>query len=189
MRLIDLLTAALTISYPVAVYFGLQSLEPRVFGILLLFILLLRHARLLRSLVTSLNRSDWLALLTLGILSAAITVFNSETLLRLYPACVNLIMLATFTKTLFAPPTMIERFARLSKPDLSPAGVLYTRRVTQVWCLFFFANGIVAAASAFSTREWWLIYNGLIAYLLIGILFSGEWLIRKWFIDRENRAV
>ena len=31
----------------------------------------------------------------------------------------------------------IERIARLQHPDLPPEGVVYTRRVTQIWCVFF----------------------------------------------------
>ena len=33
---------------------------------------------------------------------------------------------------------MIERFARIREPNLSMQAVSYTRRVTQVWCVFFF---------------------------------------------------
>jgi uncharacterized membrane protein len=81
---------------------------------------------------------------------------------------------------------MIERFARLSCPELPLAGIQYTRRVTAVWCLFFILNGSVAAASAFSTREWWLLYNGLISYLLMGALYLGEWLVRRQVMTKDT---
>jgi uncharacterized membrane protein len=75
---------------------------------------------------------------------------------------------------------MIERFARLSEPELSPAGVRYTRHVTQVWCAFFVVNGAIAAyTAAFASREAWALYNGLIAYVLMGVLFGGERLVRR----------
>ena len=56
----------------------------------------------------------------------------------------------------------------------------YTRRVTQAWCLFFALNGVVALATALAASdEVWMLYNGLVAYGLIGAMFAGEWLIRR----------
>lgn len=74
---------------------------------------------------------------------------------------------------------MIERLARLQQPDLPAKGVLYTRRVTQVWCGFFIINGSIAFITAvWASFELWSLYNGLIAYLLMALLFAGEYLIR-----------
>ena len=45
---------------------------------------------------------------------------------------------------------------------------------------FFILNGSIAAWSAlFASREVWAIYNGGVAYLLMGALFAGEWLFRR----------
>ena len=100
--------------------------------------------------------------------------------MRLYPAFMNAAMLAAFAQTLIRPPSMIERFARLREPALSDAGVRYTRRVTMVWCAFFLLNGLAAAATAlFASLEAWALYNGLIAYLLIGALMGGELAVRR----------
>ena len=89
-------------------------------------------------------------------------------------------MLAVFGGSLFAKQTVIERLARLQQPELPERAVRYTRRVTQVWCVFFIANGAVAALLAWLGRYgWWAVYTGVIAYVLMGILFAGEWLYRK----------
>jgi uncharacterized membrane protein len=49
-----------------------------------------------------------------------------------------------------------------------------------VWCAFFVANGAVAAALALSgRRELWAAYTGVVAYLLMGLLFAGEYLVRR----------
>jgi uncharacterized membrane protein len=70
--------------------------------------------------------------------------------------------------------------ARLREPDLPPHAVVYVRRVTQVWCGFFLLNGSVALATAlWASERVWALYNGLIAYLLIGTLFAVEWLVRQ----------
>ncbi|MOA12225.1 hypothetical protein D3C78_1321990 [compost metagenome] len=56
----------------------------------------------------------------------------------------------------------------------------YTRRVTQVWALFFLANGLVVIAlNLWAPLSWWTLYTGLIAYGLMGLLFAGEWLVRQ----------
>jgi uncharacterized membrane protein len=88
-------------------------------------------------------------------------------------------MLVIFSWSLLSPPSLIERLARLQHPDLPSAGIIYTRRVTQVWCGFFIVNGAIALATAvWSSFEFWSLYNGVIAYLLMGILLGGEYVIR-----------
>lgn len=68
--------------------------------------------------------------------------FAAVLLLRLpqsmywYPVWVSLLMLALFGGSLFAKQSLIERLARLQTPDLPPEGVRYTRRITQIWCVF-----------------------------------------------------
>jgi uncharacterized membrane protein len=105
---------------------------------------------------------------------------NSEQVLRLYPALINLGALGLFAWSLHRPPSMVERFARLHHPDLPPEGVRYTVNVTRVWCGFFILNGAIATYTAvFSSRAVWTLYNGLIAYVLMGVLFAGEWWVRR----------
>ncbi len=81
---------------------------------------------------------------------------------------------------------MIERFARLEESVLSLDAMRYTRRLTLVWCVFFICNGVVATYTAlFATREAWTLYNGFIAYGLMGALFFGESLVRRHFLSQE----
>lgn len=70
--------------------------------------------------------------------------------------------------------------ARLRTPDLPPEGVRWCRGVTQVWCGFFVLNGCVALATVlYGDRGLWMIWNGCVSYVLIGILFAGEFLLRR----------
>lgn len=102
--------------------------------------------------------------------------------LRWYPVLINAIMLAVFGASLRYGPPLIERIARLQHPDLPPEGVRYTRKVTQVWVGFFLFNGLVAAALAvWGPWSWWTAYTGCISYILTGLLFAGEWLVRPRF--------
>jgi len=60
-----------------------------------------------------------------------------------------------------ASPSMIERLARLREPRLPQAAIAYTRRVTQVWCVFFAINGAIALVTAiWASDQVWALYNG-----------------------------
>jgi uncharacterized membrane protein len=77
------------------------------------------------------------------------------------------------------PPTIVERLARLQRPDLPVEAVPYLRRVTIAWSLFFVGNGTVALYTATrASFETWAFYNGFLAYVLIGAMFGGEFLTR-----------
>lgn len=108
------------------------------------------------------------------------SLYDAELAARLYPVFMNASMLMAFAATLWKPPSMIERFARIAEPDLDERGVAYTRIVTWVWIAFFIANGSAALWTALH-GSWliWGLYNGGISYVLAGLLFAGEFCIRQ----------
>lgn len=166
--------------YPILIFAGLQFLDPRTVGAAVLVGLVVRYRRNAMRLVSGFSLWQWLAIALPPVLGLAVIATNSETLLRLYPASISAGMLILFGATLLRPPTMVERFARLSEPDLSPMAVRYTRHVTEIWCLFFVFNGSIAVYTALAaSREAWALYNGFIAYLLMGTLFAGERAVRR----------
>jgi uncharacterized membrane protein len=159
-----------TLCYPFAVYFGIHYVEPWQIAALLIVVLLLK----------SLTNRMALPLLIAGMLYGGFAIWHNNLIsLRYYPVLVNGVMLSVFAWSLFFPPSVIERLARIEKPNLSAKGIIYTRRVTQVWCGFFVINGSIALITAvWASFELWSLYNGLIAYLLMALLFAGEYLIR-----------
>lgn len=114
------------------------------------------------------------------ILLAASLFGKAEQAMLYYPVWVNSGMLLLFGWSLYYPPTVVERLARLMEGELDAKGVAYTRNVTKVWCGFFLFNGSIAALTAW-WGDWdlWVLYNGFIAYLLMGILMAAEWLVRR----------
>ncbi len=122
------------------------------------------------------------------VLAAAGLMKGSAQAMLYYPALVNLVLLTMFAHSLFYPPAVITRLARIKEPELSVAGVRYTRNVTVVWSVFFLLNGSVAIYTAiWTTVETWTLYNGLVAYVLMGALFAGEWLVRARVMKEETR--
>lgn len=124
--------------------------------------------------------AKWLAAAGI-VLCAASLILRDLHLLLWYPVVVNVLMLALFAGSLYSDMPVVERLARLREPDLPPKGVIYTRRVTQVWCAFFIFNGGVALLTCLMGNVgWWIGWNGMISYLLMGLLMAGEWMVRRY---------
>lgn len=119
-----------------------------------------------------------LILVTIGITRTVETMYW-------YPVIISLMMLAIFGSSLWSSQSIIERLARLQTPDLPQKGVIYTRKVTQVWCLFFILNAtITATLILWEQFEYWAIYTGIVSYIFIGLLMGGEWLVRQWVMKK-----
>ncbi|MEY4563080.1 MAG: hypothetical protein RLZZ618_2357 [Pseudomonadota bacterium] len=177
------LLGAVAIAYPLLVYAGIGHLSPKLLA------LLLAGMALARALVAR-QAMWWAVAAAAGVLALLASVSDALLPLKLYPVLVNALFLLVFSVSLFRPPTVIERLARVTEGDLSPVAVAYTRRVTQVWCGFFVVNGSVALATAFwASDEIWALYNGLISYGLMGVLFGVEWLVRQRVKERDRAAI
>ncbi len=168
-------STALLITYPLLVYFGLQVFDPRVMVLLLVLMAGLRWLAWdgeQRGMLVY-----WLAAIAVVVLATLLS--GSEKGLLFYPLIVNIAFFSFFFISLFNPPTVIERFARKQHGELSEDGLRYTRRVTQVWCLFFVVNASLSVYTVYHSREIWLLYNGLVSYLLTGMVMGIEYLVRQ----------
>ncbi|PTB20513.1 hypothetical protein C9I57_11730 [Trinickia symbiotica] len=185
------LGVALKLAYPIVLLAAWRTGSARWAGLALFALLWVQRwlgAGSLARLLARLSALEWIVAGALSCASAAIALTGSEPLLRFYPVLVNAGMLAVFGATLAGGgPSMIEKFARMRKPDLGARAVRYTRGVTQVWCGFFAANGATAAALAwYGSRAQWALYNGVIAYALIGLLIVGEIAWRRMFVPHDD---
>ncbi len=184
-RLMLNLSWLLVIVYPFIVFVGLRSFSLQVLGVVLVVLALTRIV-----LAQPRNKDSGvptlLSLVLLLVAAYALLANNPESLLY-YPVAVNAVLLGVFGYSLLGGPTFVERLARLTEPQLSPRAIMYTRKVTGIWCVFFVGNGGAALYTAhFSTREVWTLYNGLIAYMLMGLLFAVEYLIRRQVKRADN---
>ncbi|QUM85767.1 hypothetical protein [Moritella sp. 28] len=182
-KLLTVILGLCLLLYPFAVYLGLNYVSPFWLGLGLL-VLLLSRLMMLRGV---LNKMPWLLPATaLGGLAIVTSLFtDSDIGFKLYPLMVNFAMLAVFAYSYLKPPTVIETFARLQDPDLPEHAVNYTRKVTLVWCGFFIINASISLYTAlYSSFKVWTIYNGFIAYILIGSLCAVEFVVRL-FVQRK----
>ena len=171
-------TALVLVGYPLTVYFGLQYLPPGAIALTLCGLLIVRLA-------AQKQQVKAMALpVFVGIgLTAGSYLAKQNQWLLYYPVVINLTMLALFSYSLKKGPSMIERLARLKEPDLPDSAISYLKKVTMLWCGLFVLNGSMAAYTAeFTSLATWTLYNGLIAYLLMGLLLGGEWIYRRFWL-------
>ena len=164
----------LSVLYPVLIYFGSRYLSPQILSLVLALLVLGR-----RTTAFGVPFSPWSV--AGGLLLAVLAYgLNNALLLKLYPVLVNGSLLVIFASSLWYPPPIAERIARVRIPELPALMVGYTRRVTQAWCIFFVGNALIALWTALLCSDHaWFMYNGVIAYVLVGAMFAGEWLIRR----------
>ncbi len=186
-KLLNILLTVSIFLYPLLVYFGLQHFDVRAVAVFILVILAVRF--FLGKSISNVGQGlpQFRLVLAFGILLVIGTlVTNSEYGIKLYPALVSTGMLIIFASSLYWPPPIIERFARLMDKNFPDEAIPYTRKVTVAWCLFFIINALIALwTTFFASQEVWVAYNGLISYILIGVMFAGEFIIRK-IVMRKN---
>ena len=182
MRLtLQIVTSIVLLTYPLAVYFGLNYLPAGTIAMVLCLLLIMRlivQQQQVKSMVIP-------VIVGIGLTAASVIAKRHDWLLY-YPVVINIRMLALFAYSLKSGPSMIERLARLKEPDLPDEATPYLEKVTLIWCGLFVFNGTVALYTArYASLEIWTLYNGLIAYLLIGSLLGGEWLYRTIWLKKS----
>ncbi|EMC1016293.1 hypothetical protein IB212_21555 [Enterobacter sp. E12] len=182
---IPLLTGLMLLAWPFLIGFGLthNSLPWLLPVMALLLLLRLRQAR--RNTGPMRYVVQCVALAGIALCAASYLLKTHQWLL-FYPVVVNLVMLAVFGGSLWTAMPLVERLARLREPNLPPEGVRYTRRVTLVWCGFFIVNGAIALYTVLhGDMHLWTLWNGMVAYILMGTLMAAEWLVRQRVIKKE----
>lgn len=175
----------LGIAYPFAVYASMGHVPPGVFVILALALLAGRVA-ILRGRAIGRVMLPPLAAVAIG--TIALGLADAAIAAKTYPVLMSFAFAAAFGLSMLKPPSLIEIFATLTDPEPSPAARTYMRKVSAVWCGFLLINGALSLVTAlWGSAALWALYNGLIAYLLMGALFGGEWLVRRHVRAQQAR--
>ncbi|MGJ8648586.1 MAG: hypothetical protein ACSHXJ_16990 [Marinomonas colpomeniae] len=162
-----------TIIYPFLVYFGLTHFDSTIVMFFIITLLMIK------GLTEKKNHTRKVIFMAVFGMLVIAYFWGNQQGLKFYPVLVNAAMLLLFASSFYSEQSIIERMARIKEPNLSETGIRYTRKVTMVWCTFFTLNGFIALFTAlWASDETWLFYNGFLAYVLIGILVTTEWIIR-----------
>jgi len=179
------------VTYPFLVHFGLERHSIRLIATVVLI------ASASRLVATILLRRTGPARVGAEVASASLValavvamVTDRSSALLWYPVVMNLVLFLIFAESIARPPTLIEKWARWRHGELPEAGRRYCRNVTIYWSGFFVVNGAVALSTIVSgDRESWLVYNGMISYILIALSFAVELCIRSWFRRKHRAAI
>lgn len=134
---------------------------------------------------------DKLALISVVFFSISVCLylFKVEILAYFYPTIINVVFLAFFAISLNGE-AIITKIAKMQNPTLDFNGVLYTRKLTKIWCALFAFNALVGFALAFmEDKIYWSVFCGIVAYCLVGALFAVELLYRRFVLKRGSVRV
>jgi uncharacterized membrane protein len=170
--------------YSLAVYFLHNKISPTALIAVALFFIGVRIS-FSRSAIARL----WRLPLGVAIVAlVAIAFLNQVLATKAYPVAMSLAAAATFAMTLRCPPSLIERFARIRRPELPPEAVGYCRRMTVVWVAWLTVNGFTAAILAmWGSLDAWALWTGLLSYIGTGMLIIGEIVYRRLVLERRQK--
>lgn len=177
-----ILLIALSLLYPAAVYFGRAAVPPLAFATLALLLIAVRIAML-----DAPAAREWRGPLIVSALALVVLAALDSTLAaKGYPIVMSAAFAAVFAMSLARPPSLVERFARVRHPDLPPEGQAYCRIVTMVWTGWLALNALIALLLAvFGSDAAWALWTGVIAYVIMGLLFAGEWIVRRGVVGQK----
>jgi len=107
--------------------------------------------------------------------------------LKYYPPIANFAFFAVFFSSLFGKQTIIQKIALAAEPDAGEEVMRYTKNLTYIWSAFMFLNFTVSFATVFMSKEIWMLYNGLISYMLVGAFFFIEYIVRLNFKQHHSK--
>jgi len=114
--------------------------------------------------------------------------FDDPRIVLALPVATNALFLTHFLASLRSMP-IAERFARTHESELSPAQVMYCRKITVAWSIFFVVNGTICGVLAlYAPVAWWTLYTGFLSYVAMGTMVAIEYVVRKARFRRYGAA-
>ncbi len=168
------------LGYPYLVYLGMES------GVVWFAPLFISSVYLYQGIKAQDNRGR-ISKIAIALVLLVGAVFFQSITAKLLPFVIQLMLMHFFGRTLFNGPTLVERFVRMEFPELPPGITEYCRQLTWLWTGFFAFNAVMCVILAFwAPNSWWAIYNGILIFVLTGLLMVGEYIWRHFkFPDLE----
>lgn len=172
MRASSAIKAALSIFaaiYPFIVFFAIR----RGFSLLVMSLVLLLV------LIVNFILYKRFVILVFGLfLLLLIAVSRSFECFKLYPVFMNFAFALLFGASLLKKP-LVQSIAERLNGSLPPEGIIYARKVTIAWCVFLSCLTAISFATLFAPLEVWAIFNGMLSYILIAVMFASEYIVRR----------
>jgi len=128
--------------------------------------------------------------LILCAIGAVSLCLDDEIVIKLYPALADLAYLTIMITSFIFPPTLAYYFINIFDKSMKKVIPkqrfdLYCFRASIVWCVYFVLDGIVSIltvtipAGREDSNLIWGAYNAGITYIIMGLIFAGEFIILK----------
>jgi len=116
-----------------------------------------------------------------------ISLINSDSdfFFYLYPALADLAFLVIWVTSFFFPPSFAFYFIDIIDKTMKTVVPkhrfeVYCFRATIAWCIYFVVDGLISVITVYyAPIHWWYKYNALITYIIMGLIFAGEYIILK----------
>ena len=168
-NIIKIVGVIFSLSYPFIVFVALQKHISLRFMALFLVVII----------VANFFKTGKKSFLFCGLLLAtSLYISNNNLFLKVYPVMMNLLVCMGFLLSLKTEP-LITTFAKRMKKNLSECELLYTKKLTVIWGVFMAMNVLVSFITVFLSDDIWVMYNGFVSYILMFILFVGEFFVRR----------
>ncbi len=174
-----LLSVGLLLIYSLCIHFGALSGHqlPAIIVLGTLICLLLFN-----------RRRWWLLPLVPLVLYLIWSTDSAGALLLLPPVLINMMLALVFGSTLLPGATpLITQFSKIMKGDLTPKAIIYTRRVTIAWVVFFVGIALESVLLALYTSPvMWSLFTNFLNYVFLLLFFLAEYLLRVHLFPEQE---
>ena len=190
MKILKILGYVLSVTYSVFIFLSLTVFHfpIRLVGLL---VLLLASAMI----ISRTSKKGRLLPCLMLLIALIVIITKSDIVLKCYPVIVNLVFLITFSLSLRQGDSIIFYFANLGDKTIAWNGgkneiKRYCRKVNYVWVCFFILNITIATFTVFwSGMKLWMIWNGCLSYIAMGLLFTVEFIVRVIKQKKDSKPV
>jgi len=122
-----------------------------------------------------------------------------EKIIKLYPVLANFSYTVIFLTTVIYPPTLAFDIALLIDKSVKNSAAekpmeIFCRKASIVWCVFFSVDTLLAIITLFiypddpeKSMNIWGLYNGLVTYLIIAVIFVSQLIKGKMIIKKFRK--
>jgi uncharacterized membrane protein len=175
-----LLTIMLMLGYPILIHLSIhfQAVDMAVYVLSFYCVLPL----LIPAMRKRLGGMNILLLCLLSLSVLLVGFYLPEKIVVLPPILIFATMAYTFASTLRSGSVpLITRIALVIRGELPDYVMVYTRKATLAWVIFFLVMMFINLFLAmFASLEIWSYFANFIAWGLTGLMFLGEYLVRRY---------
>jgi uncharacterized membrane protein len=111
---------------------------------------------------------------------------GTEFLMRSYSVVMSYLLLMSFAVSLFKTP-LVEIMERKKHRTMDVSAQRYCRNATVACTIFLSHHFGFTIATLFLPFKVWVVYNGAVAYFLVGAMFLAEYLIRRKILSSRPK--